>query len=236
MRVESISFPNHNSALLARASLDVSARHVTEALELPAPRALLILNGATAELDQKVCRSLDELFKAVARLVIDEQITVLTGGTNAGVFALFGSALEKAGKLSAPCVGISAGLHVKPADLEPHHSHFVLVETEEWSAATPVMYRMAAALESDCHSLSLFAGGGPNTIGEMQHNLAQQREMIMLAGSLGATDDVIAAHLGEPTTEEDIRRIAREGCLTIFALEDKPDALANLIYSRLFSV
>jgi len=237
MRVESIALPNHNSARLARAALDVSARHVIEALELPAPRALLILNGATAKLDPKVSRHLDELFTALARLVIDERITVLTGATNAGIFALFGRALEKGGRLSAPCLGVTAGGCVgELAELEPHHSHFLLAETDEWSAATPIMYELAQALAVECQSLAVFAGGGLVTRTEMLKNVEQNREMILLAGSQGSTDAVVAARSGEPTTEADIQRISREGRLTIFALEDEPVSLANLIYSRLFSV
>ncbi len=215
----------------------MSARHVIEALELPAPRALLILNGATAELDQKVSQHLDELFTAVARVVIDEQITVLTGATNAGIFALFGRALEKAGKLSAPCLGVTAGGCVRESvELEQHHSHFALVETDEWEKATPLMYKLAAALAKDCQSLAVFAGGGLVTRTEMLKNVKQNREMILIAGSQGSTDAVVTAYLGEPTTEEDILRILHHGRLTLFGIEPPPEALANLISSRLLSV
>lgn len=236
MHVELIEFPHNNPACLLRVPVDVEARKVIQALELPEPRALLLLNGATAELDPQVSEYLTGLFTALARIVLEKQITVLTGGTNAGIFALFGRALHRAGELSAPCLCVSAGLLVEPSDLEPHHSHFVLVDTAEWSTAALVMYRLAAALASECPSLTLFAGGGPITLKEMQHNVTQEREMILLAGSKGSTDEVIAAHLGEPTTKEDILRVARHGRLTILALDQSPSVLANLISNRLLGV
>lgn len=236
MLAETIALSNHKHARVLRAPEDAHARQVMEALELPAPRALLILNGATAKLDRKVSASLEKLFKALARVVIEQQITILTGGTRAGVFALFGRALAVAGRLTAPCIGVTAGLRVTLTDLEPQHTHFVLVETKEWNAATPVMYRLAEELASRCPSLALFAGGGSVTLREMQYNMEQHREMIMLAGSQGVTDAVAASRTGEPASSEDIRRISRDGRLTVFAMEDAPSALANLISSRLSDV
>lgn len=236
MQVERIDFPNGNQALCVKAPEEADAQSVIAALELPTPRALLIINGGTAKLDEQVSQSLSKFFAAVARTVIDDRITVITGATNAGIFTLFGRALEKAGRLSAPCIGVTAAGQVSAKDLEPHHSHFVLVDVEEWSEATPFMYRLIAALASACPSLALFASGGEITLDEMRENIAQQREMILLAGSSGNSDAVAAARAGEPVEEEALRHIARYERLKVFELGQPPTALANFIRSRLLSV
>jgi hypothetical protein len=236
LRAERIVFPNNNSALYVRAPEDADAQSIIAALEIPAPRALLILNGGTAALDARISEYLQELFTAVARTVIENGITVVTGATNAGIFAVFGRALEKAGRLNAPCIGVTSGGQAGLADLEPHHSYFVLVETEDWSGATPLMYSMIAALAGDCPSLAIFASGGEITLDEMQANVEQNREMVLIAGSLGYSDTVVAAYLGEPTTEEAVKRIATRGRLKTFTIEQPPAVLSNLIHSRLLSV
>jgi hypothetical protein len=236
LRAERIVFPNGNPALCLRAPEDAEAGSIIAALELPAPRPLLILNGGTAALDTRISEYLSNLFTAAAQTVIENSITVITGATNAGIFALFGQALEKAGRLSAPCIGVTSGGQAGLADLEPHHSHFVLVEVADWSGATPLMYRLAPALAGVCPSLALFAAGGTITLDEMQENVAQRREMILIKGSLGYSDAVAAAHLGEHMPEELIRRLAQQARLTVFDIEQPPDALSNLIRSRLSSV
>ena len=86
------------------------------------------------------------LFAALAGLVIEERITVITGGTEAGVFALFGQALAAQGGPAAPCVGVAITGRSAPDKLEPHHTNFVLVEGDTWGDETPVMYRLVAAL------------------------------------------------------------------------------------------
>ncbi|HEY0544371.1 MAG TPA: hypothetical protein VGC91_03160 [Pyrinomonadaceae bacterium] len=236
LQVEQIVFPNGNEALCVRAPEAADAQSIIAVLELPKPRALLIINGGTAKLDARVSQNLSKLFEAVAQTVIENSITVMTGATDAGIFALFGRALQRAGRLKAPCIGVSAGMRLGLEALEPHHSHFVLIETETWSKATPFMYEMAATLARDCPSLALFAGGGPTTLSEMRENVRQHREMILLAGSQGVTDALVAARRVAPVADEEVKSISREGRLTIFDLEDSPAALTKLMTNRLLRV
>ncbi|MBV9959166.1 MAG: hypothetical protein JO360_12135 [Acidobacteria bacterium] len=230
---ERIVFPGGRTALCVRAPEETDAQSLIAALDLSEPRALLILNGGTAELDAHVAASLEELFSAAARTVIEQGFTVITGATDAGIFRLFGDALEKAGTLSAPCIGVTSAGQVKPSDLEPHHTHFVLVEVEEWSESVPLMYRLAAELSRRCPSLVLFASGGEITIDEMRQNVEQGREMIVIAGSGRSSDALTAALRGEPSAVEPFKSIAREARVTVFDLAEPPAALSNLIRSRL---
>jgi hypothetical protein len=230
---ERILFPGGHEALSVRAPEETDARSLITALELSEPRALLILNGGTAELDDAVAASLERLFRATAQVVIENSITVITGATDAGIFKLFGRALEEAGRLTAPCIGVTSAGQVQTSDLEPHHTHFVLVEVAEWSQSTPLMYRLAKELARRSPSLALFASGGQVTIDEMLQNVEQEREMIVIAGSQGSSDAVAAATRGEPSAGEPFESIARDGRLTIFGLEEPPAALSNLIHSRL---
>lgn len=233
IEASAIELPNGNRARLVRVPEDTDADHVIDGLELrPAPRALLILNGATAELEEHISERLEELFTALAQMIVEEKVEVLTGGTDAGIFALFGQALERCDGPSAPCIGVVAAKQIETTRLEPHHTHFVLVDGRE----TGTMYRLAAARASRCPSVALFAGGGRVTLSEMLENVRQNREMIFIAGSQGSTDAVIAADDGVPISDQRIRQITREGRVTVFSAEQPPAELAILIGNRLLGV
>jgi hypothetical protein len=231
--LKTIPFPNGNIARLARVPISADAQQVIIALELSAPRALLVLNGGTASLETDVREQLGPILAESARVVTEEEVTVITGGTNAGVFALFGEALQKWGGPTAPCIGVAVAGRAGLTRLEPHHTHFVSVEGDSWGEETPIMYRLAAALADNCPSLAVFASGGPTVITEMLQNVAQNREMILIAGSKGNTDAVVAACSGATNSDGRITRITREGRITTFEINQPPAELANLIRNQL---
>jgi hypothetical protein len=233
LEVETVAFPNTRTARLVKVAPGVDVEQVIAALELSASRALLILSGATKNLDAGIEEQLGPAFGGLARVVTEEKIAVLTGGTNEGVFALFGQALKEQGGPTADCVGVAITGRVWPARLEPRHSHFVLVEGERWGDETGVMYRLAAALASDCPSVAVFAGGGPVVIEEMGQNVAQNREMILLVGSGGNVDTVAAARAKGSDATGDIAEIASRGRITEFRIDRPPAEMVGLIRSRL---
>lgn len=70
-----------------------------------ATRALIVLGGSTNELSANETTVLRSVGEVLARVAADERLTVVTGGTDAGIFAIFGQAL--AGQATAPCVGVA---------------------------------------------------------------------------------------------------------------------------------
>jgi hypothetical protein len=233
LEVETVAFPNTRAALLVKVAPGVDAEQVIAALGLSTPRALLILSGGTKDLDAGIEEQLRPAFDGIVRVVTEKEIAVLTGGTNEGVFALFGQALQEQGGPTADCIGVAITGRAWPARLEPHHSHFVLVEGERWGEETDLMYRLAAALASDCPSVAVFAGGGPVVIEEMGQNVAQNREMILLVGGGGNTDAVVAARAKGSNAIGDIAEIASRGRITEFSIDRPPTELAELIRNRL---
>jgi hypothetical protein len=209
---------------------------IVEALALPQPRGLVILNGGTAQLDPALQGQLGlALGQGLARLVAEDSFTAITGGTDAGIFHLFGQGLGRWG-CTAPCIGVAVrdlvswpGQPAGEAALEPHHSHFVLVDGQRWGDETETMYALAAALAVDCPSVAIFAGGGEIAIHEMLANVQQQRPMILLAGSGRAVDDVLAARHGQTPADPRISAIAGQGRLLAHGLASPPASLQALV-------
>ncbi len=164
---------------------DVAGDELLAALRLPAPRATVILNGGTAEVDRRWAPALEALAGAAMR----ERLTVLTGGTDAGIFSLFGAALTQP---SAPLIGVA------PCDrdgvpLEPHHTHVVLVQGDAWGDETPALLALAEALGRLAPTVAVICGGGPVTRREVAGHVRAGRPVIAVAGSGGVADEMESA-------------------------------------------
>jgi hypothetical protein len=240
MQNETITFPDGNAASALHVTPRATAATILRQLEIPAPQALVVLNGGTAELAPALqARLASALADGLARVAAAWGLTVITGGTDAGIFHLFGAGLARWGR-RAPCIGVAVGSLVTypghadgEAPLEPNHSHFVLVKGARWGAETKTLYALAAALAQDCPSLAVFAGGGAITVREMQMNVVQGRPMLLLAGSGRATDAVLAARAGQPAEDSRIQEIAHQGAITPWSIEHDPASLHALIATML---
>ncbi len=240
--IETIQFPTGDQARLLRVPQHTAAGQILKALELPQPRAVLVLNGGTAELEGALQTKLARLLSnGLARIAAEEQLTVVTGATEAGIFALLGQGLAQWGR-TAPCIGVTVADLVSwpghPQDdapsLESHHSHFVLVEGRSWGDETRTMYALIDVLAQECPSIAVFAGGGQIVIQEMKATVVQGREMILLAGSGRTADRVLAARLGQPTDDPRLLEIAQVGKITSFDINQDPAALRDLVRRSLF--
>jgi hypothetical protein len=240
--VEQIYFNRQCQARSVRTGQREAISQTLAALALPRPWSLLILNGGTAALNGSIAADFKPvLMDGLARVVCEEGITVITGGTAAGIFRLFGQGLARWGR-TAPCIGVAVrslvswpGQPEGIASLEPNHSHFVLVDGDRWGDETETMYALTAALAADCPSAAAFAGGGDVAINEMLTNVNQQRPLILLAGSGRATDAVLAARNSRVSDDPRIAAIACQGKIYAHDIHDEPAALREAVRQMLAS-
>lgn len=168
--------------IVVEVGADVGGDELLEALQLPAPRATVILNGTTAERDLRMAGVLTELAAAAMK----ERLTVVTGGTNAGIFSLLGEAMPAP---TAPLVG------VVPRDrdgvpLEPHHTHFVVIDGDAWGDETPALLALADALARLAPTVAVICGGGEVTRIEVAGHQRAGRPIMAVAGSGGVADEL----------------------------------------------
>lgn len=236
MQTQTIEFSMNQKATALRVKQGIAAEQILTSLALPQPRALVVLNGGTAQLDESLQQHLAcAIQDGLARVVAEEQITLITGGTDAGIFQLFGQGRARWGQ-TAPCIGVAVadlvpwpGHPQGEAPLESHHSHFVLVEGQNWGDETVTMYTLIKALAQHCPAITVFASGGEIAIHEMQANVAQGRRMIFLAGSGRATDAVLAARAGVPSEDARLQEIAEKGYIVAWSITEPPAILAALV-------
>lgn len=240
LSVETIHFANEHEALLVHVRRDTPADQIIAALKLPRPRGLICLNGGTAKLSEDLKMQLRRLLvDSLARVAAENAITLVTGGTDAGIFSLLGEGLAKWGR-EAPCLGVTPSTPVTwpgrsqgQTPLEPHHSHFIVVDGKDWGDEMQTMYSVVQSLSQDCASIAVFAGGGNVTLREMRANVEQGREMILIAGSGRSTDAVLDIHAGSTSSVQALQEIASKGRIVRFEIERGPEQFTRLLESHI---
>jgi hypothetical protein len=218
---------------------------IKTALELPDLRGLVVLNGGTDDLSPAVRERLSRMLRdGLARVVIEEGLTAVTGGTDAGIFQLFGNALGERAK--GPCIGVApaglveaevqqttAGSDAPRVPLEPHHTHFVLVEADQWGGETDVMLSLVKALAADAPSLTVLASGGDVAKREILAHVRSGREIVVIAGSGRLADEIVEAVVRPGAARDpEVTEIA-SGRVTVVDAEAPPSVLAALVRNRL---
>lgn len=240
--IETIEFPSGRARAVI-APLAISGEQAIAALDLFPARGVVALNGGTRELGSELLEPLRAmLIDGFARVAHEEQLTVVTGATDVGIFALCGAAL--ADQAAAPVIGVAPVGRVswprrerpgiaaggeKPVSLEPHHSHFLLVTGDRWGDETEAMLALLAALDPEGNSVAVLAGGGEGAKVEVLGHARSGRPVIALAGSGRFADDLAASLTGEGTADAVIAEIVASGQVSIVDLADSPAVLAERI-------
>ena len=234
--MRSITFRDGATARVVEASGDVGGDDLLAGLELPPPRGTVVLNGSAAELDEGLAEQLAAVVgrPGLAGAAERERLTAVTGGTDAGIFSILGRAMIAR---SAPLVGVVPGKLVTwpggpdsggtRVPLEPHHSHFVLVDGDEWGDETEALLALARALGAQAPSVAVICGGGPITRKEVLGHMRDGRPVVVLSGSGRFADELVASVAGKG-------EIGGGGAITVWPLPWGAEALVAALLAALF--
>lgn len=227
---------------------DTGGDELLAALRLPPPTGTIVVNGSVATLEEGLSERLAAVVgsNGLAGTVEREGLTAVTGATDAGIFSILGRAMAGG---PAPLVGVAprrlvtwpgrlpVGLRWLDrgrVPLEPHHSHFVLVDGHEWGDETPALLALARALNVLAPSVALLCGGGPVTRNEVLGHVRDGRPVVVVAGSGRFADELAAAlngHRGDHDAE--VEEILTNGRLTVCPLSDGAPALVGAVCAAL---
>ena len=183
--------------------------------------ATVVLNGATDEDPRNSYRDLGRSIDAiVAALTPGPDVAFVSGGTDAGIFAILGRAVSARG-FAGPLIGVvpSGRVRVPELDLdsprahapEPHHTHLVVVEGDGWGDETPVMLDLVDALSERGPVIVVIAGGGAVTETELQGHDAAGRTVLLVGrrpnkGAAPQTDSHYWISSGDSQSAVDVVR------------------------------
>ena len=245
MNIQKIYFPNGNHAQAVIAPDSTPANDLLPALGIPQPEALIMIVGGAAFMDKQSDAELVQLFTGgVIQIATERNALIIDGGTQAGVMEIIGLAVsgqqrrpELLGVSPHGCVAYPGKTSETPnpdnGPLDPNHSHFVLVETNEWGGETETMYALAATVSQHCPSLAILVNGGAIGKNEIIANVRQHRPIIVIQGT-GRLADEVATLWQEKTTPNSIpdaalAEIIRDGDIQLFPITGAAVALAQLV-------
>jgi hypothetical protein len=221
------------------AAEDVGA--ALDGLGLRRGRPVLVLVGGAAGMADADLDELGTVLREVALpLLLRLDAVVVDGGTDSGVMRVIGRT-RRDGAAGFPLVGVAAagtvvlpgtdGRNPDAADLEPHHTHFVLVPGLEWGDEVPWIGRVADAVADGARSATLVVNGGRITLLDAQASIDQGRRVVVLAGT-GRTADAIALARTDPGADPRAAAIAGAELTTIAAVGDA-DAIRGALEAAL---
>ena len=231
MRKNTITFDNGNHAVVVTARRETDAQTILKSLGIAQPHALIMVFGGAKGLDDSRKARLTELFAgAVAPAAAELGALVIDGGTQSGVMAMMGEALardgresqllgiEPTGKVTFP--GGPTHANVKDgAPLEPNHTHFVLVETDEWGGETSIMFKLAEAL--NVAVATMLINGGQIAENEASRTVRNGWPLLVIEGSGRFADELSAAvRDARLDTSATIKEITRSGRVRLFSIDE----------------
>jgi SLOG in TRPM, prokaryote len=231
MRKNTITFDNGNHAVVVTAGRDADAQTILKTLDIAQPHALIMVFGGAKGLDDSRKARLVEVFtNAIAPAAAELGALVIDGGTQSGVMAMMGEALAQGGRRSQ-LLGIApAGKVSYPgrrndaniadgAPLEPNHSHFILVESDEWGGETGTMFKVAKALNVPVATMLI--NGGQIAGSEALQSVRNGWQLFVIEGSGRFADELSAAVCdGQVAKSVEVSEIARSGRVALFHVDD----------------
>ena len=238
VRKNTITFENGNRAVVITAPRDIDAQTILEALDFAQPHALIMVFGGAKGLDDSRKTRLAELFNhAIAPAAAELGALIMDGGTQSGVMAMMGEAVARAGRRSqflgiapkgkirnpeiAGATKISEG-----ASLEANHSHFVLVESNEWGGETTTMLELARAFNAPI--VAILVNGGAIAANEALQSVRNGWPLLVIEGSGRFADELSAAvRDGQSAKSVEVNEIVRSGRVSLFHVDDAAQKLRD---------
>ncbi|MEM9955593.1 MAG: hypothetical protein AAF846_28585 [Chloroflexota bacterium] len=213
-------------------------KHIIDTFGLISPRPTIFISGGASAMSEedieKTRQLIDECISAFAE---EKKITVVDGGTQAGVMDMIGDSRRKR-QYNYPLIGVSPLQKVEypgfkgsdaEAVLQDGHSHFVLVESGQWGGETSTIINLTKAIAArQAPMVGILINGGK--IAEREAYLASaigenRMPLIIIDGSGRTADNISTAFKTQQTDSKLIRAIIKGADLRITGLHEGAPAL-----------
>jgi hypothetical protein len=199
---QQITFSNGNTAWAVIPGRNENYTEILQALDIQQPRALLIVVGGAKNMDGAIQDRLQLLFsEGIAATAAEVDAMIIDGGTRAGVMEMIGHGVaeqERQMVLLGIAPEAKVDYQIQPAteasngktQLDPNHSHFVLVRGSNWGDETETMFGLAEELAQRVPVVTVLAGGGDIAKQEVLQSVRHGWPVVVLTGSDQLADDI----------------------------------------------
>ncbi|OUD12525.1 DUF4231 domain-containing protein [Thioflexithrix psekupsensis] len=251
LKLETLTFAQGKKAAALQVPLHYDRpENLLSMLNIKSPKAGIILSGGAEKLEAELAIHLSQLFsRGIAKAAANMEALFITGGTDSGIMRLLGRSVDDHG-YKTPLLGITPrGCCdvLTPANeeknksekiqLEPHHSHFILVDSETWGAETETMFQLADHLftHERVPLVTLLINGGELSKLEILRSVRLGIPVIIVEGSGRLADQLADLIQTPPHFIQDaiLAEIIADGELHVFSVTRSVEELERLIYRQL---
>ena len=203
LSIEKITFGKNNVALCALPNDIEELEQAITQMGL-AERPVIVLIGG--HIFPEHTNITNQAIEGIAKTADVLDAAVLCGGTDIGIMSAIGKARGRNG-YQFPLVGIAPegsvtwpegprSSSVLPSgnereQLEPHHSHFILVPGNQFGDETKWMVRAASMIATGRHkSVTILVNGGKVSQQDVEEGLQADRPLIVLSGTGRLADEI----------------------------------------------
>ena len=237
-----IAFENDNNAQAMRVVHDVDPNWVLQQFELVKSKPAIFITGGASLMSEEDTKRTADIIQAVADFAQEHGATIIDGGTESGVMQMVGDARRKH-DYTFPLIGvcplgkISYPGYTNPneeAFLEDSHSHFVLVDGEEWGSESEVIVNMTHAIagNNERPAIGILINGGNISKQEVYLAISKEVPMLVLEGSGRFADEVATAFKTGNANQRILQAILGGGDIQLVNTVEGPDAMREKLESR----
>ncbi len=206
MREEEIQFSPTRRALALRLFAMSALQPALTRLALNVPRSAIVLVGGAAGLEAQHMAHAQSVLRVIAETAESLRTAIIDGGTQSGIMALMGKIYAE-GKFRFPLIGVAVERMVRwpgfdnpeaHEDLEPFHTHFIIVPGNTWGDESAWLSESARVLSQGRSSLTLLINGGKISRQDVNLSLQAGRPVLVISGTGRLADELAespASHL-----------------------------------------
>lgn len=205
------------------------------------PRPAIFVSGGASDMSEDDKRLIETMIDRVAQYAQERNAIIIDGGTEAGIMEIIGATRDRHA-FGFPLIGVSPIGKVsypgyknsgEEATLEDNHTHFVLVDSEEWGDESAVILHLAHTLCGDgaLPSVGILVNGGKIALHDVFLGTTSEHKMpfIVLEGSGRAADAISTAFRSGKTTQKIVQAILKGGDIRLVATIEGPDVLQKTL-------
>jgi len=229
-----IRFSEEQYSPALRIDTEEDAQIIINTFGLLHPRpALFITGGASRMTEEDVQRTREIMNDGIAHFAEQHNLTVIDGGTEAGVMQMIGEA-RKMHQYKFPLIGCAPYYKVTypgseviegaDAPLQAGHSHFVLVNSHEWGGESQTIVNLTRAIAARQRPMiGVLINGGAIAERDVYYATAlgdNRIPILVLDGSGRTADNISTAFKTQQTDNKLIRAIIKGGDIRLAPLDE----------------
>lgn len=239
-----IRFPDGHSATAVRIRPEDNPLTVLQSFDLGLPRSVIFVSGGAGGMSEEDRQRVYEMMGAIAHFAEENNTIIIDGGTESGVMQMIGE-VRHTHRLQFPLIGVSPLGKVSypgyenpqsDAQLEDGHTHFLLVDGDDWGAESAMIMHLAYTICDDGRlpSVGVLINGGRIALHEVYLASTSEHRMgiIVLEGSGRAADEISTALRSGGTSRKILQAILRGGDIRLVGTVEGPQVLQQRLREK----